>query len=80
MRSILIATSIFPGVNQAILEMRQYTKTGARIMKLYPTVQKFYPDEQKVIDIYAEAERLNLVIFFHGGRAGIEIANASINL
>ena len=41
-------------------------------MKLHPTVQRFFPDEQAMMDLYAEAERLGVTVFFHGGRAGIE--------
>jgi hypothetical protein len=64
--------SVFPSDLDAITKMRQYAKSGARIMKLHPTVQQFYPDDIAIMDIYDEAERLGLVIFYHGGRAGIE--------
>ena len=45
---------------------------GARVVKLHPTMQAFYPDEPDALEIYQVAERLGLAIFFHGGRAGIE--------
>ena len=64
--------SVKPGDDDAIKQMREHVKTGSRIMKLHPPVQQFYPDNSNIMKIYAEAERLNLVIFFHGGRAGIE--------
>ena len=41
-------------------------------MKLHPTMQRFYPDDEKMMEIYAACERLGLVVFFHCGRAGIE--------
>ena len=41
-------------------------------MKLHPTVQAFYPDDPDMMALYEEAQGLGLVIFFHGGRAGIE--------
>jgi predicted TIM-barrel fold metal-dependent hydrolase len=35
-------------------------------------VQAFYPDEPDMMPLYEEAQSLGLIIFFHGGRAGIE--------
>lgn len=64
--------SVHPRDKNRIARMRAHAATGARLMKLHPTVQKFYPDEQGMMEVYAEAERLGLVVFFHGGRAGIE--------
>jgi predicted TIM-barrel fold metal-dependent hydrolase len=52
--------------------MRQGAARGGRVIKLHPTVQRFYPDEPALMDLYAEAQNLGLVVFFHGGRAGIE--------
>jgi predicted TIM-barrel fold metal-dependent hydrolase len=64
--------SVSPGSETAIAEMRAHAQQGARIIKLHPTVQRFYPDDPAAMELYGEAERLGLVIFFHGGRAGIE--------
>jgi len=52
--------------------MREHAKSGLKIMKLHPTVQKFYPDDPAVMKVYEEAKSLGITIFFHGGRAGIE--------
>jgi predicted TIM-barrel fold metal-dependent hydrolase len=41
-------------------------------VKLHPTMQRFYPDDNDVMEIYQACERLGLVVFFHAGRAGIE--------
>ncbi|MCX2980487.1 amidohydrolase [Halieaceae bacterium IMCC14734] len=67
-----VGLSVEPGSATAVQEMRAHAAAGGRIMKLHPTVQRFYPDDPAVMDIYAEAETLGLVIFYHGGRAGIE--------
>jgi predicted TIM-barrel fold metal-dependent hydrolase len=67
-----VGLSVHPREEGAIEQMREHALAGARIIKLHPTVQRFYPDEQSLMDIYAEAEKLGLVVFFHGGRAGIE--------
>ena len=64
--------SVYPGSKTAISEMRTHAQKGSRIMKLHPPVQRFYPDSPEAMELYGEAERLNLVVFFHGGRAGIE--------
>jgi predicted TIM-barrel fold metal-dependent hydrolase len=53
-------------------QLKQYAATGARVVKLHPTVQRFYPDDPSMMPLYEEAQRLGMVIFFHGGRAGIE--------
>lgn len=69
---LISGLSIHPRGANRIEEMRAHAATGARLMKLHPTVQAFYPDDPDMMAVYAEAERLGLVIFFHGGRAGIE--------
>lgn len=67
-----VGLSVYPGDPNAIAEMRQAASRGGRIIKLHPTVQRFYPDEPALMALYAEAQALGLVVFFHGGRAGIE--------
>jgi len=67
-----VGLSVHPRSDVAIQRMRLDAARGGRIIKLHPTVQRFYPDEWPLMDIYAEAEALGLVVFFHGGRAGIE--------
>lgn len=67
-----VGLSAHPHDDSAIEEIRAHALAGGRIIKLHPPVQRFYPDEQVLMDIYAEAEKLGLVVFFHGGRAGIE--------
>lgn len=67
-----VGFSVHPRADDAIQRMRLEAARGGRIIKLHPTVQRFYPDELEPMDIYAEAEALGLVVFFHGGRAGIE--------
>jgi predicted TIM-barrel fold metal-dependent hydrolase len=69
---LISGLSVHPSNENRIARMRAHAATGARLMKLHPTVQKFYPDDPGMMEVYAEAERLGLVIFFHGGRAGIE--------
>jgi predicted TIM-barrel fold metal-dependent hydrolase len=69
---LIAGLSVYPGDENAIDELRAHAATGARMVKLHPTVQQFFPDDPKVFPIYEEARDLGLVIFFHGGRAGIE--------
>lgn len=71
-RRLFNGLSVHPRADTRIEEMRAHAATGARLMKLHPTVQKFYPDDPDMMDLYREAEELGIVIFFHGGRAGIE--------
>lgn len=67
-----VGLSVHPREDDCVQQMRNHADTGARVIKLHPTVQRFYPDDAAVMDLYAEAEKLGLVVFFHGGRAGIE--------
>ena len=48
------------------------TAAGGVVIKLHPTVQRFFPDDPIIMPLYEECRRLGLVVFFHGGRAGIE--------
>lgn len=67
-----LAASVHPHDARCIERLETFAKSGARIVKLHPTIQGFYPDEPEAMEIYQAAERLGLIIFFHGGRAGIE--------
>lgn len=69
---VLCGLSVNPHDHNCIEEMRVHAASGARMVKLHPTVQKFFPDDPKLMPLYEEARDLGLVIFFHGGRAGIE--------
>lgn len=69
---LLAGASVHPRDPDKLARLEQFAAMGARVVKLHPTMQAFYPDEPDALEIYAAAERLGLVIFFHGGRAGIE--------
>lgn len=69
---VICGQSVHPRDAARIQEMRTHAAAGARMLKLHPTVQKFYPDDPQMMPLYEEADRLGLVVFFHGGRAGIE--------
>ncbi len=67
-----VGFSVHPRDESRVEQLRDYAKAGIKILKLHPTVQRFYPDDESMMALYAEAEKLGVVIFFHGGRAGIE--------
>ncbi|WP_439100224.1 amidohydrolase family protein [Congregibacter sp.] len=64
--------SVHPRDEDRVEQLRRYAAAGAKLVKLHPTVQKFYPDDPGLMPFYEEAQRLGIVVFFHGGRAGIE--------
>jgi len=64
--------SVHPRDDLRVERLEAFAKAGARVIKLHPTMQSFYPDEADAMEIYQAADRLGMVIFFHGGRAGIE--------
>ncbi len=72
-----VGFSVHPRQSRKIEELEKYASqsgnvSDVKILKLHPTVQRFYPDDESMMPFYAEAERLGVTIFFHGGRAGIE--------
>ncbi len=69
---LLKAASVHPRDPERIEKLDRYAAAGARAIKLHPTMQRFYPDDPDVMDIYEACERLGLVVTFHAGRAGIE--------
>ena len=69
---LLLAASVHPNDDARIEKLQRYAAAGARAVKLHPTMQRFYPDEDRMMELYAEIERLGMFVFFHCGRAGIE--------
>ncbi|MAI25123.1 MAG: amidohydrolase family protein [Myxococcota bacterium] len=69
---LIPGASVHPTDPNALAELRRQAGLGARVVKLHPAVQRFYPDDPQADPIYEECERLGLPVFFHGGRAGIE--------
>ncbi|MCP5068158.1 MAG: amidohydrolase family protein [bacterium] len=64
--------SVHPRDDGAIEKLRRYAAAGARIIKLHPAGQRFFPDSPEAMVIYEECQNLGIAVFFHGGRAGIE--------
>lgn len=53
-------------------KLQEQAARGARMVKLHPAGQRYFPDDPSAMEIYEECGRLGLVVFLHGGRAGIE--------
>lgn len=64
--------SVHPNDGQATAKLRRYRERGVRGVKLHPEMQRFYPDCDEAMTIYAECRRLRLPVIFHAGRSGIE--------
>lgn len=69
---LLVGASAHPRAANAIELLERQAAAGARVVKLHPTVQRFYPDAPELMEFYEACERLGLIVFFHAGRAGIE--------
>jgi predicted TIM-barrel fold metal-dependent hydrolase len=69
---LLPGASVHPRDPERIAKLERFAAAGARSVKLHPTMQRFYPDDPAVMDVYEACQRLGLVVFFHAGRAGIE--------
>jgi hypothetical protein len=64
--------SVHPSAGDWRERLRGYGRRGVRGLKIHPEMQRVFPDEPRVMEIYEECERLGLVIIFHAGRSGIE--------
>jgi predicted TIM-barrel fold metal-dependent hydrolase len=64
--------SVHPREPERLEMLRAQARRGARIVKLHPEMQRFYPWAPEAMEIYAECERIGLPVFFHAGRSGIE--------
>ncbi len=64
--------SVHPQDPARFTRLGNFAAAGARIIKFHPTMQRAYPDSDAMMELYAECERLGLIVFFHCGRAGIE--------
>ena len=72
---LLVGMSVKPTSSNALDEVKEHADKGFKVLKLHPTLQRFYPDDPRVMDLYSLAQELGITIFFHGGRAGIEPLN-----
>lgn len=52
--------------------LRRSAARGVRGLKVHPEMQRLFPDEPRMMEIYEECERLGLAVIFHAGRSGIE--------
>jgi predicted TIM-barrel fold metal-dependent hydrolase len=68
----ILGASVHPRDPDAVPNLRRQAERGARIVKLHPAVQRFFPDSPELEPIYRACAELHLPIIFHGGRAGIE--------
>jgi hypothetical protein len=69
---LLVFASVHPTDGNWRRNLRSYVRRGARGLKVHPEMQRLFPDEPRVMEIYAECERLGLPVIFHAGRSGIE--------
>ncbi|WOF74804.1 amidohydrolase family protein [Parvibaculaceae bacterium PLY_AMNH_Bact1] len=69
---LLRGGSVVPGDPEAPAKLRALAAEGIRMIKLHPTMQRFYPDDPAMAPIYETCGELGLPILYHGGRAGIE--------
>ena len=69
---LILGCSVHPQDPARFTRLQNYAAAGARIIKFHPTMQRAYPDSNEMMELYAECERLDLIVFFHCGRAGIE--------
>lgn len=68
----VLGGTVHPRDPDRVAKLEREAAAGARVIKLHPTMQRFYPDDPAVMDIYEACDRLGIVVFYHAGRAGIE--------
>ncbi len=60
---LIPGASVHPRDDRRIERLEAFAKAGARVVKLHPTMQAFYPDEPDAMEIYEAADRLGMIIF-----------------
>jgi len=69
---LVLGASVHPRDDAWQPKLRRAVAGGARIVKLHPEFQRFFPDAPEAMEVYAECERLDVPVIFHAGRSGIE--------
>lgn len=69
---LVLGASVHPRDGGWRRKLQRAVARGARIVKLHPELQRFYPDAPEAMEVYAECERLDVPVIFHAGRSGIE--------
>ena len=64
--------SVHPSDGRWRERLRAAAAAGVKGLKVHPEMQRLFPDEPDMLPVYAECERLGLVVIFHAGRSGIE--------
>lgn len=57
----------FMGFDEAVSELERCKALGAKGIKIHSDFQRFYVDDEKAMEIYKEAARLDMPILFHAG-------------
>ncbi len=69
---LLLFASVHPRDGNWREALRTSARRGARGLKIHPEMQRLFPDDDRMMEIYGECERLGLPVIFHAGRSGIE--------
>lgn len=70
-----IYSSVHVSQDNWLEDLEAAAARGAKGIKFHPTMQTTAPDSLEAMELFHECERLNLDVFFHAGRAGIEPEN-----
>lgn len=63
------------GPAEAVRELeRCVTRLGMKGLKLYPTYDQFFPDDERIFPIYQKALELDIPVLFHQGRTLVKNA------
>ncbi len=60
--------SVYPFAENAVEEIHRVKEMGLYGLKLHPDYQEFFIGDEAAMPIYAEAEKLGMVLAFHTGR------------
>ena len=64
--------SVHPRSGDWRAALHRFARAGVRGIKVHPEMQRVFPDEPAMMEIYAACERLGLAVLYHAGRSGIE--------
>ena len=65
--------SVYPPLQDAVAKLQRFQQEGYAGLKFHPTQQRIAPDDDLAMALFEECDRLGMCVFFHAGRAGIEL-------
>lgn len=71
---LIVFGSVHPQYADAKARIAAWKKRGIRGLKVHPTMQRIAPDDPSCQHLYEACDELDLPVFYHCGRTGVELS------